>query len=413
MPPQSINATVTNLLLLGKEGERKMKRILASIIVFLFVFSSFAVSPQKIHASDNVIFQDDFESYPVGSFPTGGWELVYNGAGTEYQKITDSVPPSKSFQLVGRYGWSVVTKRDFSSSASLIGYEVSMLTTEYAGGAYCGFLNQPIAQWGRSYATVAFSDGYLVSGESQLQTFSLNTWYRVRVVLDRNARTWDVWVDGVLRAEDLVEAHDPYEILSFQLSVQWLMIYNYYDDVKVFETTPTPNIKVTAFATSKSGCSPIPSVAQNYTLAAKVNVKNESPSECTFNVTFLVNETEFAFFENVTLSGDSAVEITSTWNTTGYSLGTYVIKAVASTLPGELDTLDNNSTDEVVVVTLIGDINCDGYVGIDDIFMVASHFAAEIGQPNYNPNCDINDDGYIGIDDIFTAASHFGEEETP
>jgi hypothetical protein len=31
-------------------------------------------------------------------------------------------------------------------------------------------------------------------------------------------------------------------------------------------------------------------------------------------------------------------------------------------------------------------------------------------QPEYDPWLDINDDGYIGIDDIFTLASHFGAE---
>ncbi len=56
------------------------------------------------------------------------------------------------------------------------------------------------------------------------------------------------------------------------------------------------------------------------------------------------------------------------------------------------------------------DVTGDGYVGIDDIFTVASHFGAEKGQPNYEPLCDINGDGYIGIDDIFTAAQHFGQE---
>jgi parallel beta-helix repeat protein len=59
---------------------------------------------------------------------------------------------------------------------------------------------------------------------------------------------------------------------------------------------------------------------------------------------------------------------------------------------------------------LVGDVNGDGYVGIDDLYTIAMHFAAEIGQPKYLRTCDINFDGYIGIDDLYTAASHFGEE---
>jgi parallel beta-helix repeat protein len=60
--------------------------------------------------------------------------------------------------------------------------------------------------------------------------------------------------------------------------------------------------------------------------------------------------------------------------------------------------------------SLLGDVNGDGYVGIDDIYLVASHFSREVGDPEYNRVYDFNGDGYVGIDDIFTAASHFGEE---
>jgi hypothetical protein len=56
-----------------------------------------------------------------------------------------------------------------------------------------------------------------------------------------------------------------------------------------------------------------------------------------------------------------------------------------------------------------GDVNGDGYVGIDDIFLIASHFGQERGQPGWNPIYDINSDGYVGIDDILTAAQHFGQ----
>jgi parallel beta-helix repeat protein len=59
---------------------------------------------------------------------------------------------------------------------------------------------------------------------------------------------------------------------------------------------------------------------------------------------------------------------------------------------------------------LIGDVNGDGYVGIDDIFAVALHFGQEQRDSGYSRIFDIICDGYIGIDDIFTAASHFGEE---
>lgn len=64
-------------------------------------------------------------------------------------------------------------------------------------------------------------------------------------------------------------------------------------------------------------------------------------------------------------------------------------------------------------VGIPGDVNGDGYVGIDDIFEIASHFGQEPWHPLWDAKYDITDDGYIGIDDIFTAAQHFGQEENP
>jgi len=84
------------------------------------------------------------------------------------------------------------------------------------------------------------------------------------------------------------------------------------------------------------------------------------------------------------------------------------------------DTLHNigeNNRDNYPLMipwgNLLGDVNEDGYVDIDDIFLVASHFSKKLGDPDYSRTYDLNGDGYIGIDDIFTVASHFGEEETP
>jgi predicted secreted protein len=58
----------------------------------------------------------------------------------------------------------------------------------------------------------------------------------------------------------------------------------------------------------------------------------------------------------------------------------------------------------------------DLIVGLAAFCIAATLFSAipAIGQTGeYDPWLDINDDGYVGIDDIFTVASHFGSEGTP
>jgi hypothetical protein len=164
--------------------------------------------------------------------------------------------------------------------------------------------------------------------------------------------------------------------------------------------------------TSKTGCLPVPTVGQNLTCDVYVTVENQGEVTETFNVTASANSTEIGR-QQITLNSGENATLTFTWDTTGFVKGNYTISAYASSVLGETDTLDNTCAGGFVIVGLIGDVNpFDGYVGIDDIFNIATHFGHE--PPNWDPmrdpNYDINGDHYVGIDDIFIAASHFGEE---
>lgn len=227
-----------------------MEKTLAFVIIVSLVLSMFAIITPKAIASANVIFKDDFESYAVGTFPSlGGWQIVWNGAGDQYQVITDSYfnSPTKSLQLMGSVGWSSVVKKDFSSSSNVIGYEAYLMSPP-EGGCSVAFCNIPIATWGRYYGMVAFAtDGFIWAcslnneGYQQLQPFTPYTWYKIRVLMDRSAKVYNVWIDDVLEGQDIPIYYDPWEILSLQFQVGWINSKGYFDDVKVFEVSgPTP-----------------------------------------------------------------------------------------------------------------------------------------------------------------------------
>lgn len=220
-----------------------MRRLVSVMLVFLIALPMVTVFTPQVSATENVIFQDDFESYEVGEFPSsGGWEIVYNGAGDQYQVISSAhaVSGIKSLQLMGTYGWSVVVEKDFSSSSNKIGWEVSVMSTDQSGGAYFGFHNRDADYWGRSYCVVSLHEGYITVMDQNLRPFTPNVWYKIKAVIDKTTRLFDVWIDGQLAATNLLEDHDPNEINAFQLSVSWHSIFHYYDDVKVFEGSGTP-----------------------------------------------------------------------------------------------------------------------------------------------------------------------------
>jgi hypothetical protein len=152
-------------------------------------------------------------------------------------------------------------------------------------------------------------------------------------------------------------------------------------------------------------------VGQGFSFSVSVTAANRGDFTETFNVTVYANTTIIAS-QNVTLSAGDSTLVTFTCNTTVFALGNYTISAYAWPVLGETNIQDNNFTAGTVRVGIPGDVDpADGYVGIDDIFNIATHFAQEPNHPNWNPIYDLNNDLYVGIDDIFTAAQHFGQED--
>jgi hypothetical protein len=129
----------------------------------------------------------------------------------------------------------------------------------------------------------------------------------------------------------------------------------------------------------------------------------------TFHVIAYANDTVIQI-QTTTLNSAASTTLTFIWSTAGWTKANYTISAAAETIPSEMDTSDNARLDGIVRVGILGDLNGDDFVGIDDVFFVASHFGLEPADPRWEPNCDITDDAYVGIDDIFIVALQFGEE---
>jgi len=66
-----------------------------------------------------------------------------------------------------------------------------------------------------------------------------------------------------------------------------------------------------------------------------------------------------------------------------------------------------------ILVTLLGDVNGDRKVRVDDVLAVALSFGLSEGDPGWNPSYDLNDDGKIRVDDILIVAEEFGDEWKP
>jgi hypothetical protein len=204
-----------------------------------------AVRIGPVEADETFIFQDDFENYNVGDFPsTGGWELVFNGQGDQYQIVTDtmSFSGSKSFQLWGYPNWAAVAQKKFDATSPVIGYEFAILIDAVGSGGpgrdeHPGFFNREAYIWGKYYATVRFNhDDMKIYAEDGtfLGQWSPREWYHIKVILDKSINKYNVWINGELRGENLSTTNQDTELINaLALNSDHPGVKVYYDDVKI------------------------------------------------------------------------------------------------------------------------------------------------------------------------------------
>ncbi|UCH31314.1 MAG: hypothetical protein JSV05_07405 [Candidatus Bathyarchaeota archaeon] len=99
------------------------------------------------------------------------------------------------------------------------------------------------------------------------------------------------------------------------------------------------------------------------------------------------------------------------WNTseTPPSMQPYVIRAEASTVPYETDVSDNTFIDGTIMLKIVGDINGDGNVDINDLIEWDNAYGSQPGDPNWDDQADINFDGIIDKADAELILEHYRE----
>jgi len=83
-----------------------------------------------------------------------------------------------------------------------------------------------------------------------------------------------------------------------------------------------------------------------------VVVKNQGTRSETFDVTVFYDSNIIAMQSQVSLWAGASKTLTFTWNTAGVGLGSYQIKAEATVVPGEIETIDNTFVNDIVMVRI-------------------------------------------------------------
>jgi len=217
-------------------------------VLLLGLPSTFLIYPLTMaNAGVSVIFYDNFDSCPTGYIP-GGWELWFNKKAEVVSDCYVSYP--HSLRLKGEYGWSTEAARRFYSDSRFIGYEVYGMVEEVKGpySLRVGFLKRTGPTTATWHATITFKvmDGrpVIVAAGKELRGYRSGVWYKIKVVLDRYTRRYEIWINDSFVGYSY-DRGDPWEIEAFGLSSEWAGVNCYFDNVKVFEVTyGQPEIEV-------------------------------------------------------------------------------------------------------------------------------------------------------------------------
>ena len=154
------------------------------------------------------IFQDNFDNYITGTFPSsGGWQLIYSGYGNSFQVVDKSqcVSAPNSLKLEGGSDCAANAYHPLNQTPDLVSYVADVMVRQPEssvmnyGNAALALSNPNIVSEDR-YGQVTFdrAENRVIQPGNIPYNFGL--WYHIKVTVDMKKRVYDVFVDDQLVA---------------------------------------------------------------------------------------------------------------------------------------------------------------------------------------------------------------------
>jgi len=142
-----------------------------------------------------------------------------------------------------------------------------------------------------------------------------------------------------------------------------------------------------------------------------VTTLNDGNIPETFTVSLFYDSTLIDTMDAVDLPPTENITVTFNWDTASAPplMTPYTIKAEASTVPYEVNTTDNTLVDGTIKLKIVGDVDGDGAVDINDLIAWDDAYESHAGDPSWNAQADINNDSVVDKADATLILDHYKE----
>jgi len=154
------------------------------------------------------IFQDNFDNYLTGTFPSsGGWHLIYSGYGKSFQIVdnTQCVSAPNSLKLEAGSDLAANAYHPLNQTSDLVSYVAEVMVRQPESsvlnyGDVTLALSNPNIISEDSYGQVSFDDAENRAIQPGNIPYNFGVWYNIKVAVDMKKRVYDVFVDDQLVA---------------------------------------------------------------------------------------------------------------------------------------------------------------------------------------------------------------------
>lgn len=169
-----------------------MRPLIQAVVV------SSLVTVSTAHAGGNVVFRETFNQLTATTTPPSPWVVESSGGGSvTAQDVPFAGNRSVRVQKLNASGVSSLS-RNLGALTGRVVVDTRVMARETAGFKGLPYLYD---DRGSAIVSIAFQDGNIrawVGGLAEtVQPFQPNVWYQVRVVVDTNSDTFDLFIDGV------------------------------------------------------------------------------------------------------------------------------------------------------------------------------------------------------------------------